>query len=72
MNNKMIRVEKFHPRDEIGSSHIEVKFDAKFAHIRHVSHFGVEKPQFHIEHFGSLHRVIKTAQHAAHKNGLCG
>ncbi|GEM_PF-3888842 len=66
----MIRVEKFHPKDDIGTDHIEVKFDAKNAHIRVVNRFSESLPAIIVEHLGSLHRVLKIALHTAQRNKI--
>lgn len=64
----MIRVEKFHPKDDIGTDHIEVKFDRINAHIRVVNRFGDPMPVMTVKHQQSLHRVISVAKHTAHRN----
>lgn len=64
----MIRVEKFHPKDEIGCSHIQVLFDRENAYIRPVVLFNEEHLQSKVLHLGSLHRVLKIAMHTAQTN----
>jgi len=64
----MIRVEKFHPKDEIGCSHIQVLFDREHAYIRPVVLFNEEHLQSKVKHLGSLHRVLKIAMHTAQTN----
>ena len=65
-----MRVKKFHPKDEIHSSHISVTFDYVYAYMRPM---GFTRPPGRITklyHNGSMHRIIRHAVTMAERNKI--